>query len=103
MDAGRHGDPALAARAAASAGPFPDPLRAAQAKVLGSKTAIKTTNATLQMFGARGCSRDCPMERMTRDVRVFTIGGSTAAGAAQFYAARVLGWKLPQDGYMERN
>ena len=41
------------------------PLRAAQAKVFASKMAIKVSNATLQMFGARGYSRDYPMERMT--------------------------------------
>ena len=69
MDAGRHGDPAQRGaaryRAAASADRFPDPLRAAQAKVFASEMAIKVTNVTLQMFGARGYSRDDPMEWMT--------------------------------------
>ena len=54
-------------RAAASADPFPDPLLAAQAKVFASEMAIKVTNDALQMFGARGYSRDYPMERMARD------------------------------------
>jgi hypothetical protein len=65
-------------RAAASADPFPDPLLAAQAKVFASEMAIKVTNDALQMFGARGYSRDYPMERMARDARMFTIGGGTA-------------------------
>ena len=91
-------------RAAASADPFPDPLLAAQAKVFASEMAIKVTNDALQMFGARGYSRDYPMERMARDARMFTIGGGTAQVLRNFIAGRVLGWKLPQtrDGYMER-
>jgi 3-sulfinopropanoyl-CoA desulfinase len=91
-------------RAAASADPFPDPLLAAQAKVFASEMAIKVTNDALQMFGARGYSRDYPMERMARDARMFTIGGGTAQVLRNFVAGRVLGWKLPQtrDGYVER-
>ena len=88
-------------RAAASADPFPDPLLAAQAKVFASEMAIKVTNDALQMFGARGYSRDYRMERMARDARMFTIGGGTAQVLRNFVAGRVLGWKLPQtrDGY----
>ena len=91
-------------RAAASADPFPDPLLAAQAKVFASEMAIKVTNDALQMFGARGYSRDYPMERMARDARMFTIGGGTAQVLRNFIAGRVLDWKLPQtrDGYVER-
>jgi 3-sulfinopropanoyl-CoA desulfinase len=91
-------------RAAASADPFPDPMLAAQAKVFASEMAIKVTNDALQMFGARGYSRDFPMERMTRDARMFTIGGGTAQVLRNFVAGRVLGWKLPQtrDGYVEQ-
>jgi 3-sulfinopropanoyl-CoA desulfinase len=91
-------------RAAASADPFPDPLLAAQAKVFASEMAIKVTNDALQMFGARGYSREWPMERMARDARMFTIGGGTAQVLRNFVAGRVLGWKLPQtrDGYVER-
>ncbi len=92
-------------RAAASANPFPDPLLAAEAKVFASEMAIKVTNDALQMFGARGYSRDYPMERMARDARMFTIGGGTAQVLRNFIAGRVLGWKLPQtrDGYAGRN
>jgi alkylation response protein AidB-like acyl-CoA dehydrogenase len=91
-------------RAAASADPFPDPLLAAEAKVFASEMAIKVTNDALQMFGARGYSRDYPMERMARDARMFTIGGGTAQVLRNFIAGRVLGWKLPQtrDGYAVR-
>jgi alkylation response protein AidB-like acyl-CoA dehydrogenase len=89
--------------AASSAHPFPDPMLAAQAKVLASDTAIKVTNDALQLFGARGYSRELPLERMVRDARMFTIGGGTAQVLRTQIAARLLGWKLPQtrDGYLK--
>ncbi len=87
--------------AAASADPFPDPLLAAQAKIFASEMAIKVTSDALQIFGARGYSRNNPMERMMRDARMFTIGGGTAQVLRNQVASRLLGWKLPQarDGY----
>ena len=90
-------------QAASSANPFPDPMLAAQAKVLASDTAIKVTNDALQLFGARGYSRDLPLERMVRDARMFTIGGGTAQVLRTQIASRLLGWKLPQtrDGYLK--
>jgi alkylation response protein AidB-like acyl-CoA dehydrogenase len=83
-------------QAAASADPFPDPLLAAQAKLFASEMAIRVTNDSLQLFGARGYSRERPMERMARDARMFTIGGGTAQVLRNFVAGKVLGWKLPQ-------
>src|SRR5438552_552893 len=93
--------------AARSRGPsesaFPDPMLAAQAKIFASESAIAIVNDALQMFGARGYSRDLPLERMARDVRMFTIGGGTAQVLRTLVAAKMLGWKLPQtrDGYAE--
>ncbi len=91
-------------RAAASADPFPDPLLAAEAKLFASEMAIKVTNDALQIFGARGYSRDWPLERMARDARMFTIGGGTAQVLRTMIAGRLLGWKLPQtrDGFAGR-
>lgn len=93
--------------AAASRGPggssFPDPVLAAQAKIFASEAAIKIVNDALQVFGARGYSREFPLERMARDVRMFTIGGGTAQVLRTLVASKVLGWKLPQtrDGYLK--
>ncbi|HUN41682.1 MAG TPA: 3-sulfinopropanoyl-CoA desulfinase [Acetobacteraceae bacterium] len=94
--------------AAGSRGPngsaFPDPDLAAQAKIFASEAAIKIVNDALQVFGARGYSRDFPLERMARDVRMFTIGGGTAQVLRTLVASKVLGWKLPQtrDGYVRQ-
>lgn len=93
-------------QAARSRGPdnsaFPDPMLAAQAKIFASETAIKIVNDALQFFGARGYSRELPLERMARDVRMFTIGGGTAQVLRTLVASKMLGWKLPQrrDGYL---
>jgi alkylation response protein AidB-like acyl-CoA dehydrogenase len=80
---------------------FPDPMLAAQAKIFAAESAIRIVNDALQMFGARGYGRDFPLERMARDVRMFTIGGGTAQVLRTLVAAKMLGWKLPQtrDGY----
>jgi alkylation response protein AidB-like acyl-CoA dehydrogenase len=91
--------------AARSHGPdgsaFPDPMLAAQAKIFASESAIKIVNDALQFFGARGYSRELPLERMARDVRMFTIGGGTAQVLRTLVAGKMLGWRLPQrrDGY----
>ena len=94
--------------AARSRGPdgsaFPDPMLAAQAKIFASESAIKIVNDALQLFGARGYSRDLPFERMARDVRMFTIGGGTAQVLRTLVASKMLGWKLPQTraGYLPK-
>jgi alkylation response protein AidB-like acyl-CoA dehydrogenase len=86
--------------AARSRGPdgsaFPDPMLAAQAKIFASEAAIKNVNDSLQFFGARGYSRELPLERMARDVRMFTIGGGTAQVLRTLVASKMLAWKLPQ-------
>jgi len=95
-------------QAARSRGPdgsaFPDPMLAAQAKIFASETAINIVNNALQLFGARGYSREFPLERMARDVRMFTIGGGTAQVLRTLVASKMLGWKLPQmrDGYVPK-
>ena len=74
---------------------------AAQAKIFASEMAIEVTNDALQCFGARGYSRNLPLERMARDARMFTIGGGTAQILRTVVASRILNRKLPQtrDGF----
>ncbi len=95
----------LTHRAAVSCGPghgsFPDPTLAAQAKLFTAETSIDVVSDALQLFGAAGYSRRNPLERMYRDVRMFTIGGGTAQILRTVVASRVLEMKLPQtrDGF----
>ena len=92
-------------RAAASAQTtntgFPDPLMAAQAKLIASENAVMVTNQALQLHGAAGYSRNLPVERMVRDARMFTIGGGTAQMLRNLIAGKILDMKLPQtrDGF----
>ncbi len=93
----------LVYKAASNAGTgFPDITEAAQAKIFAAESAIQVTNDALQMFGASGYSRDLPLERMYRDVRMFTIGGGTAQILRTVVASQILERKLPQtrDGYV---
>ncbi len=96
-------------RAAASADTqhsgFPDPMLAAQAKVFASEMAVKVTNDALQLHGARGYSRNNPVERMLRDARMFTIGGGTAQMLRNLVAGKALNMKTPQTrgGYLPKD
>lgn len=91
--------------AARSRGPggsaFPDPVLAAKAKVFAAESAVDVVNSALQLHGARGYGGELPLERMARDVRMFTIGGGTVEMLRTLIASRALGQKLPQtrDGY----
>jgi hypothetical protein len=95
----------LTYRAACSRGrrsPFPDATMAAQAKIFTAETAIGVVSEALQVFGAAGYSRRHALERMYRDVRMFTIGGGTAQILRTVVASRILDRHLPQtrDGYL---
>ncbi|MEM7524364.1 MAG: 3-sulfinopropanoyl-CoA desulfinase [Pseudomonadota bacterium] len=75
---------------------FPDPMLAAQAKIMASEMAVEVTNQALQLHGAAGYSRNNPIERMVRDARMFTIGGGTAQMLRNLVAGRLLDMKTPQ-------
>ncbi len=83
---------------------FPDPLMAAQAKLIASETAVKVSNDALQLHGAAGYSRNLPLERMVRDARMFTIGGGTAQMLRNLIAGKILDMKTPQTrgGYLPK-
>lgn len=107
MDTGVHAARLLLQEAARSRGPngsqFPDMTMAARAKLFASETAIKVVSDALQMFGAKGYGDSEPLERMYRDVRMFTIGGGTAQILKTQVAGDLLGIKTPQtrDGYQK--
>jgi len=108
MDAGVHASRLMLREAALSRGPggspFPDIMMAARAKMFATEMAIKAVDAALQMFGARGYGDEEPLERMYRDVRMFTIGGGTAQILKTQIAGRLLGIKTPQtrEGYLKK-
>jgi butyryl-CoA dehydrogenase len=75
---------------------FPDMMMAARAKAFASEQAIKVVDNALQIFGARGYGDKEPLERMYRDVRMFTIGGGTAQILKTQVAGSLLGMKISQ-------
>jgi butyryl-CoA dehydrogenase len=105
MDTAVHASRLMLHEAAKSRGAgnssFPDMMMAARAKAFASEQAIKVVDNALQIFGARGYGDKEPLERMYRDVRMFTIGGGTAQILKTQVAGNLLGIKTPQtrDGY----
>jgi alkylation response protein AidB-like acyl-CoA dehydrogenase len=57
---------------------LPDMAQASIAKAFTAHAAFEVVSDSLQVFGASGYSRDLPLERMLRDVRMFQIGGGTS-------------------------
>lgn len=100
MDTSVHAARLMLHEAAKSRGPngspFPDITMAARAKLFASEAAIKVVNDALQIFGARGYGSEEPLERMYRDVRMFTIGGGTAQILRTQLAGSILGMRTPQ-------
>ena len=107
MDTQVHASRLLLHEAARSRGPsgspFPDMTMAARAKLFASEAAIKVVSDALQIFGARGYGGEEEIERMYRDVRMFTIGGGTAQILRTQLAGSLLGIKTPQtrSGYLD--
>ncbi|WP_308916650.1 3-sulfinopropanoyl-CoA desulfinase [Jannaschia sp. LMIT008] len=99
-DAKVHASRLMLREAACSRGadgsPFPDMTMAARAKFFATERAIEVVSDALQMFGARGFGDGEPLERMYRDVRMFTIGGGTAQILKTQVAGSLLGIKTPQ-------
>ena len=100
MDTAVHASRLMLHEAARSKGangsPFPDMTMAARAKLFASEAAIKVVSDAMQIFGARGYGSAETIERMYRDVRMFTIGGGTAQILRTQLAGSVLGIKTPQ-------
>ena len=64
--------------------------------MFASETAIKVTLDALRIHSSMGYLRDLPMERLTRDARMFTIAGGTASILRTQVAFAILGIKTPQ-------
>lgn len=68
---------------------LPQMKDASIAKAFTAHTAFQVVSDSLQMFGASGYSRDLPLERMLRDVRMFQIGGGTSQAQLNMIARSV--------------
>ena len=75
---------------------LPSALEASMAKAYANEMAIEVTNGALQIFGAVGYLRECPLERMVRDARAWGIAGGTVEIQLNQIAAQLFGRKFSQ-------
>jgi len=68
---------------------LPEMREASIAKAFTAHEAFYVVSEALQMFGASGYSRDLPLERMLRDVRMFQIGGGTSQAQMNMIARSI--------------
>ena len=61
------------------------------AKLLASETAERICRDAIQVFGGYGYSREFPVERIYRDVRLLTIGEGTSEILRVVIGRHVLG------------
>lgn len=91
-------------RAASNARDLPNNVKlpymneASMAKAYTGHAALDVVSESLQMFGAYGYSRDLPLERMFRDVRMFQIGGGTTQAQLNMLARSVFKRKFDLRG-----
>jgi alkylation response protein AidB-like acyl-CoA dehydrogenase len=56
-------------------------------KLIAGECAGRTIDAAMQVFGARGCTTNFPMERLWRDCRIARLGGGTDEVLADLVAS----------------
>jgi alkylation response protein AidB-like acyl-CoA dehydrogenase len=65
-------------------------MEAAQGKMFASEVAERVCRNAIQIHGGYGYSREYPVERLYRDVRLLTIGEGTSEILRTVIARRVL-------------
>ncbi|MFZ2447111.1 MAG: acyl-CoA dehydrogenase family protein [Syntrophobacteraceae bacterium] len=87
-------------RAACNAKALPNNVKlpvmreASLAKAYSSHAMFEVVSDSLQMFGAYGYSREMPLERMLRDVRMFQMGGGTTQAQMNMIARSIFARKF---------
>jgi alkylation response protein AidB-like acyl-CoA dehydrogenase len=61
------------------------------AKIVASETATEVTEDGMQAFGGAGFSREVPMQRWFRDVRLWTFSPLTNEMLRNYIGERLLG------------
>ncbi|HLI12121.1 MAG TPA: acyl-CoA dehydrogenase family protein [Alphaproteobacteria bacterium] len=75
---------------------FPSMLEASMAKAYANEMAVTVTNEALQIFGGLGYLRECPLERMVRDARAWSIAGGTVEIQLNNIASELFGRRFSQ-------
>jgi alkylation response protein AidB-like acyl-CoA dehydrogenase len=75
---------------------LPSMIESSMAKAYANEMAITVTNDALQIFGALGFLRECPIERMYRDARAWAIAGGTIEMQLNNIASELFGRRFSQ-------
>jgi alkylation response protein AidB-like acyl-CoA dehydrogenase len=68
-------------------------LQSAQAKLFASEVAVRVANEAVQVFGGYGFTKDYPVEKFYRDVKLCTIGEGTSEIQRLVISRQLLGRK----------
>ena len=68
----------------------PVTLAAAQAKYFASEAAVRATNEAVQIHGGYGFTKEFPVEKLYRDVKLMTIGEGTSEVQKMVIARNIL-------------
>ena len=65
-------------------------MLSAMAKLFSSETAVRATNEAVQVYGGYGFTKDFPVEKLYRDVKLMTIGEGTSEVQRMVIAKNIL-------------
>ncbi|MBZ8133328.1 acyl-CoA dehydrogenase family protein [Afifella sp. IM 167] len=89
--------------ACVSADPFPDPLKAAVAKIFTNEMALRVTSEAIQIFGGFGFTDEYPVSRFYRGARYGTLGGGTSETLRNLIGKRLMAGADAPDGILGMN
>lgn len=67
-------------------------MHASMAKLFASETATRATNEAVQIYGGYGFTKDFPVEKLYRDVKLTTIGEGTSEVQRMIIAKNILNY-----------
>jgi alkylation response protein AidB-like acyl-CoA dehydrogenase len=67
-------------------------LIASMAKLFASEAAVRATNEAVQVYGGYGFTKDFPVEKLYRDVKLVTIGEGTSEVQRMIIAKNILNY-----------
>lgn len=83
-----------------SANPFPDPMKAAVAKIFTNEMSLKVTSEAIQVFGGYGFTDEYPVSRFYRGARYGTLGGGTSETLRDLLGKRLMASADAPDGIL---
>jgi alkylation response protein AidB-like acyl-CoA dehydrogenase len=67
-------------------------MQASMAKFMASEVAVKAANEAVQVYGGYGFTKDFPVEKLYRDVKLMTIGEGTSEVQRMIIAKNILNY-----------